>query len=279
MENGAIKKVAIVGLGWLGMPLALALAADGMQVVGSKTTPDGVDAARMAGVECYPLEITPEMAGDAEDLAQLLEVDALVITLPARRTPEGSRLYLQAVQLLVDSALAHQVKRVIVTSSTAVYGDQPRDVDETTPLDPVTHSGRALAELEVWLNQLPNIAVDILRLGGLVGQDRHPGRFLAGKTGIKNGSHGVNLVHQDDVIAAIRLLLRHPEGNRTYNLCAPQHPPKAVFYRSAAARLGLTPPQFEPDDQSAGKIVDGSRICRELGFAYQFPDPDRMPVS
>ncbi len=279
MENGAIKKVAIVGLGWLGMPLALALAADGMQVVGSKTTPDGVDAARMAGVECYPLEITPEMAGDAEDLAQLLDVDALVITLPARRTPEGSRLYLQAVQLLVDSALAHQVKRIIVTSSTAVYGDQPRDVDETTPLDPVTHSGRALAELEVWLNQLPNIAVDILRLGGLVGQDRHPGRFLAGKTGIKNGSHGVNLVHQDDVIAAIRLLLRHPDGNRTYNLCAPQHPPKAVFYRSAAARLGLTPPQFEPDDQSAGKVVDGSRICRELGFAYQFPDPDRMPVS
>lgn len=279
MENGAIKKVAIVGLGWLGMPLALALAADGMQVVGSKTTPDGVDAARMAGVECYPLEITPEMAGDAEDLAQLLDVDALVITLPARRTPEGSRLYLQAVQLLVDSALAHQVKRIIVTSSTAVYGDQPRDVDEMTPLDPVTHSGRALAELEVWLNQLPNIAVDILRLGGLVGQDRHPGRFLSGKTGIKNGSHGVNLVHQDDVIAAIRLLLRHPDGNRTYNLCAPQHPPKAVFYRSAAARLGLTPPQFEPDDQSAGKIVDGSRICRELGFAYQFPDPDRMPVS
>ncbi|MDU6411707.1 MAG: SDR family oxidoreductase [Yersiniaceae bacterium] len=274
-----MKKVAIVGLGWLGMPLALALAADGMQVVGSKTTPDGVDAARMAGVECYPLEITPEMAGDAEDLAQLLDVDALVITLPARRTPEGSRLYLQAVQLLVDSALAHQVKRIIVTSSTAVYGDQPRDVDETTPLDPVTHSGRALAELEVWLNQLPNIAVDILRLGGLVGQDRHPGRFLAGKTGIKNGSHGVNLVHQDDVIAAIRLLLRHPDGNRTYNLCAPQHPPKAVFYRSAAARLGLTPPQFEPDDQSAGKVVDGSRICRELGFAYQFPDPDRMPVS
>lgn len=279
MENVAIKKVAIVGLGWLGMPLALALKARGMEVVGSKTTPDGVDAARMAGIECYPLEITPEMACDADDLAQLLDVDALVITLPARRTPEGSRLYLHAVQLLVDSALAHQVKRIIVTSSTAVYGDQPREVDEESPLDPVTHSGQALAELEVWLHRLPNIAVDILRLGGLVGQDRHPGRFLAGKTGIKNGSHGVNLVHQDDVIAAIHVLLSRPGGNRTYNLCAPQHPQKQAFYRSAAERLGLTPPQFDAHDGSAGKIVDGSRICRELGFTYQFPDPDRMPVS
>ncbi len=34
-----MKKVAIVGLGWLGMPLAMSLAAKGWQVTGSKTTP------------------------------------------------------------------------------------------------------------------------------------------------------------------------------------------------------------------------------------------------
>lgn len=33
-----MKKVAIVGLGWLGMPLAMSLAAKGWQVTGSKTT-------------------------------------------------------------------------------------------------------------------------------------------------------------------------------------------------------------------------------------------------
>jgi len=42
-----MKKVAIVGLGWLGMPLAMSLAAKGWQVTGSKTTRDGVEAARM----------------------------------------------------------------------------------------------------------------------------------------------------------------------------------------------------------------------------------------
>lgn len=31
-----MKKVAIVGLGWLGMPLAMSLAARGWQVTGSK---------------------------------------------------------------------------------------------------------------------------------------------------------------------------------------------------------------------------------------------------
>lgn len=48
-----MKKVAIVGLGWLGMPLAMSLAARGWQVTGSKTTLDGVEAARMSGIESY----------------------------------------------------------------------------------------------------------------------------------------------------------------------------------------------------------------------------------
>lgn len=46
-----MKKVAIVGLGWLGMPLALSLMSRGWQVTGSKTTQDGVEAARMCGID------------------------------------------------------------------------------------------------------------------------------------------------------------------------------------------------------------------------------------
>ncbi|MDN6633679.1 MAG: NAD(P)-binding domain-containing protein, partial [Enterobacterales bacterium] len=48
-----MKKISIVGLGWVGMPLALSLLGRGYQVVGSKTTSDGVEAARMSGIECY----------------------------------------------------------------------------------------------------------------------------------------------------------------------------------------------------------------------------------
>ncbi|MFO5935213.1 SDR family NAD(P)-dependent oxidoreductase, partial [Klebsiella pneumoniae] len=28
-----------------------------------------------------------------------------------------------------------------------------------------------------------------------------------------------------------------------------------------------------------GKIVDGNRICNELGFEYQYPDPLVMPME
>ena len=200
-----MKKVAIVGLGWLGMPLAMSLSARGWQVTGSKTTQDGVEAARMSGIDSYLLRMEPELVCDSDDLDALMDADALVITLPARRSGPGDEFYLQAVQELVDSALAHRIPRIIFTSSTSVYGDAQGTVKETTPRNPVTNSGRVLEELEDWLHNLPGTSVDILRLAGLVGPGRHPGRFFAGKTA-PDGEHGVNLVHLEDVIGAVRQL-------------------------------------------------------------------------
>lgn len=274
-----MKKVAIVGLGWLGMPLALSLMGRGCKVVGSKTTPDGVEAARMSGIECYRLELTPELICDPDDLEQLLRVDALVITLPARRTVEGSAGCFEAVRMLVDSAMAFGVPRIIFTSSTSVYGETTGTLREDAPLRPNTPSGRVLVELERWLHELPNTSVDILRLAGLVGADRHPGRFLAGKVDVKGGSQGVNLVHQDDVIAAIQLLLQRPKGGHVYNLCAPGHPVKKAFYPALAEQLHLEPPRFADEVEQDGRLINGNRICSELGFEYQYPDPARMPVS
>ena len=82
--------------------------------------------------------------------------------------------------------------------------------------------------------------MDILRLAGLVGPSRHPGRFFAGKSA-PDGQHVVNLVHLQDVVAAIELLLQAPKGGHIYNLCAPRHPARGLFYPQMARELGLPP--------------------------------------
>lgn len=274
-----MKKVAIVGLGWLGMPLALSLMAQGWEVKGSKTSQDGVEAVRMCGVSCCKLQLEPELTCDNDALDELLDVDALVITLPARRTGTGDNFYLRAVQELVDSALARHVPRILLTSSTSVYGEVDGSVKESTPLNPSTASGKALQELERWLHNLPGTSVDILRLAGLVGPQRHPGRFLAGKT-VSGGNNVVNLVHLEDVVAAISLLLQAPKGGHIYNLCAPSHPTKREYYPMMAEKLGVAGPVFTDEPgQPGGKKVDGNRICNELGFEYLWPDPFVMPVE
>ncbi|OTA16396.1 NAD -dependent oxidoreductase [Xenorhabdus vietnamensis] len=284
-----MRKISIIGLGWLGMPLAQALQSGGMQVVGSKTTPDGVEAACMCGIDCYLLDLDPQITCDADTLDQLMSVDVLVLTLPVSGVGGGEK-YVKAVQLVVDTALSYSVPRIIFTSSTSVYGSSVGYLNEDEPLRPETESAKALVELENWLHRLPNTSVDIIRLAGLVGNGRHAGRFLAGKRALKGGENAVNLVHQDDVISAIKLLIQQPEGGHIFNLCAPIHPKRAEFYPLASRQLNLTPPEFLQSEienkveigsraEIESKIVDGSRICRELEFKYQFPDPGRMPMS
>lgn len=275
-----MKKVAIIGLGWLGMPLAMSLAARGWQVTGSKTSQDGVEAARMCGIDSYLLRLDPGLVCEADDLDGLMNVDALVLTLPARRSGGGEDFYMQAVQEIVDSALAYRIPRIIFTSSTSVYGDVSGSVKESTPRNPTTASGRVLKELEDWLHHLPGTSVDILRLAGLVGPARHPGRFFAGKTA-PDPEQGVNLVHLEDVIAAITLLLQAPKGGHIYNLCAPMHPSRGTFYPAMARQLGLEPPVFTAagNSEKSKKQVDGSLICKELGFEYLYPDPLQMPLE
>lgn len=274
-----MKKVTIIGLGWVGLPLAQALLANDWQVTGTKTTTDGVDAARAVGIEAYPLTLTPELDCDPEDLAQLMsESDALVILLPPSKV--SVEQYVEAVESLVNCAVTFRVPKVIFTSSTSVYGEQNGELAEDAERKGSTASARALISTEQWLHQLPNISVDILRLAGLVGEKRHAGRFLAGKTEVKGANQPVNMVHQDDVIAAIVLLLQQPLSNHIYNLCAPMHPTRAEFYHQAAQSVGLVPPEFiDLENEAEGKIINGNKICEELGFEYQYPNPNSMVMT
>lgn len=253
--------------------------AQGMTVAGTKTSLDGVGAAKRIGIDCYQLQLTPELQCDTDDLSELMEeADVMVILLPPSKVSLSE--YIVAIEQLVDSAISYQIPRVIFTSSTSVYGDVDGVIDEDAPLLGETASAQALIAVEQWLHDLPNIQVDVLRLAGLVGEKRHAGRFLAGKQQVKGANQPVNMVHQDDVIAAILLLIQQSNGGHTYNLCAPDHPTRQQFYAQSATTLGLIPPEFAVEEhEAAGKTIDGNRICQEMGFEYEFTHPLYMPMS
>ena len=49
---------------------------------------------------------------------------------------------------------------------------------------------------------------------------------------------------------------RQPKGGHIYNICAPAHPARNVFYPQMARLLGLEPPQFRNSlDSGKGKII------------------------
>lgn len=70
----------------------------------------------------------------------------------------------------------------------------------------------------------PGQPVNRPRLAGLVGPSRHPGRWLAGKTGLPGGNAPVNLVHQDDVIGILLRVLENNMLGDVFDVCANERP-------------------------------------------------------
>lgn len=267
-----MRSVAIVGLGWLGLPLARYLKQLGWEVKGTKRTFEGVESMRLLRLDTYHLELTPEINADPDDLAQLLDVDALVINIPPSQYFFDLQQYIDGIQNLIAEALIHGVSHFIFISSTSVFPNKTGKYDENTIPEPDTEVGKALVEIEQALLQFQDVDCDIIRFGGLIGEDRHPINSLAGRKNLKSGNTPVNLVHLDDCARAIQLLLETPGGHHLYHVVAPSHPKRSEYYTNIALKTGVKVPQFNCQQDDPQRIILGDKICREQGFVYQHPD-------
>ncbi|WP_026959702.1 SDR family oxidoreductase [Aliagarivorans taiwanensis] len=265
----SINRISIVGLGWLGMPLASRLIELGYQVVGSKRAAAEVEQARSLGIDAYPLELAPHIIGDTP--AELFNADLLIINIPPGRKQHSAECHQAQISALLDAAKQAGVAKVLFISSTSVYGPQQGIVTEQSPEQPDVGSGTTLLHIEQQL--LPNgpWQASCLRFGGLVGGERKPGRFLSGKT-LSGANSPVNLIHRDDCIGVISALIKRDIWGETFNVCADGHPSRQQFYTRAAECLALPPPQFN-DQPGSNKWVDNALIKQTLDYQFVFPDP------
>jgi hypothetical protein len=120
-----------------------------------------------------------------------------------------------------------------------------------------------------------------LRFGGLIGDDRHPIPFLAGKRNLENPKAPINLIHQVDCIGIILEILRTPEVSgqndklvfgETFNAVAPFHPSREEYYTQKAIDFGLELPQFNLESPTFGKTILSSKIETVLGYTFSKPN-------
>lgn len=284
------ETISVLGCGWLGLPLGRRLAAQGFRVKGSTTTPEKRADLQVAGIEPYVLRLMPEIKSDN---AAFFEANRLFLNVPPPRGRDDVAAFHRAQIAAVLRALRREgaphhkgttfgPPPIIFASSTGVYPDRPglaREGDAPHPGDPARKtlraSARAVLEAEDLLRSAEGLDVTILRFGGLYGYDRQPGRFLAGRTDVEGGARPVNMIHRDDAVGLVEAVIRQDVRGEVFNACADAHPPRRVFYRRAAERLGLEPPTFqdEEDGGQGGKVVSSRKIKERLGYAFQHPDP------
>ncbi|KKD00645.1 SDR family oxidoreductase [Photobacterium halotolerans] len=265
------KRVSICGCGWLGLPLAKHLQQAGYETFGSKQTQEGVDGLVKQGIKGAVVSLPLQKEGHSAALNAFLTADVMVLNVPPGRQTTSADEYRAKIISLSEAAKAAGCQRLIFISTTSVYGDMEGEITELTIPDPVTESGRVHVELEQQLRQVWGDELVVLRLAGLIGPERHPVKFLAGRQGITNGGAPVNLVHLDDVLFAVEAIIARWPAKTTLHLSAPQHPSRQVYYREMARLAGLALPEFQPGGEQ-GKWVNASATVQILGLNWRYGD-------
>ena len=272
--NISLNKIAILGAGWLGWPLAKKLVEKDFIVNASTTSSNKLDA--LAGDGINPFLITLLTSGpEGKNLESFLNVDLIIINIPpGRRDQAVETNFPKKIKTLISVALKAGVTRCIFVSSTSVFSDVQGRVDEETTPIPVTNSGKALLSVEKYLQSLSQLKTTILRPGGLVGGDRLAGRFLAGKKDIPNGNAPVNMIHQTDLVNIILKIIDQNILGHTFNCVADQSPTRRDFYTHQASKHGFEIPAFLPNGGVGPfKLIQNDFVKKMLDYQFVYGNP------
>lgn len=272
-------KISILGCGWLGLPLAKSLLAKSYEVKGSTTSESKLEVLKNAGISPFQIQLEEhQVIGTIEDF--LKETDVLVIDIPPGLRREISSTqemtFVNKIKTLIPFIEKSGIQKVIFVSSTSVYSDgfPIVEIREETKPNPDTESGKQLVIAETLLQSNLHFKTTVIRFGGLLGDDRHPIKFLAGRTNVENPNAPVNMIEREDCIGIIEKTLDFArddnwEWNQTFNTVAPQHPTRKVYYHKKAELFNLPLPTFVEDSESKGKIISSKKVETILGYSFQ----------
>ena len=240
--------VVILGMGYLGRPLAQRLSAAGMRVDATRSRVDGADQALPWRVQPFDLQ---HFQAAHPALAGWETAATWVCLLP----PSCCDDYVARLGEWLAWARACGVAHVVYSSSISVYGDAVRVCDEHSAPDPQTESARRVwaAEQAFVHSGVPHVS--ILRLGGLYSAIRHPLHSLLKRQNHPGAQQPVNMIGQDAAVNALQRAIATPAGIRIRNIVEAGHPSKQAFYAAEAKCLGLPEPSFDPNDMRGGKMV------------------------
>ena len=256
-----MNKIGVIGCGWLGMPLAIHLATLFSRVKGTSRSTIKLEELQRNGVDAFLILLeTNQIKGNFN--AFIRDVDTLVIAVNASATEE----YFQKMETLCNYVVKSDVKNIIFLSSTSIYEDVNKVVDENEILNPQSINVR----VENIFKKNPRFNTTILRLGGLVGEDRHPITSITGKEMRQNPNTPINLVHRKDCINIITQIIQKKIWNETFNVVYPYHPSKIEYYTKIAKERNLAPPKYDENIEFKGKVVSSTKLIEHLSYMFSY---------
>jgi nucleoside-diphosphate-sugar epimerase len=270
-----MTQISILGCGWLGLPLAKSLIAKRRSVNGSTTSENKLQILKDAGINPYLVALESDSISDSI-IQFLANSGILIIDIPPKLRGTNSdtsdsqrKIFVEKINTLIPFIERSTVKKVLFVSSTSVYGDENDFITEETIPNPETESGKQLLLAEALLQKNKNFETTILRFGGLIGENRHPVKFLAAKENLENPDSPVNLIHQNDCINIIEEIIYQSKWNEVFNAVAPFHPTREKYYTQKANEHGLVLPKFSSEKSNIKKIISSEKVENSLNYLFK----------
>ncbi|OOG69352.1 NAD(P)-binding domain-containing protein [Algoriphagus sp. A40] len=264
--------ISIIGLGWIGEPLAANFKEKGHQVKGSTTSAEKQEKLIAKGIDSIRFSLNPHPEGIGFNA--LFQSEILVLNIPPRTRSGDGIFHLEQLKYLRSLLDRSPVRKVIFVSSTGVYPevDSAEEYMEDFPISVENTGNDTLFRAEQRMNSDRNYDLTIVRFGGLLGDDRIPGKYFSGKENVA-GHTRVNFIHKQDAVRMLAWIIEKELWNETFNGVAPVHPLRRNIYEKNAADLGIAPPasyQNEPDGMD--RLISSAKLLK-TGFEFEFPDP------
>lgn len=266
-----MTKISILGCGWLGFPLAKALLKKGFSVNGSTTSVEKVSMLENSGITPFLLTLSEyKTEGEITDFLENSEI--LIVDVPPKLRGSEKENFVSKIKNTIPFIEKSSIDKLIFISSTSVYGDIHTIVSEETLPRPDTESGKQLLATELLLQSNEYFKTTVLRFGGLIGEDRHPIKFLAGRENLDNPEAPINLIHQEDCIGIILKIIETNSWNETFNAVTPSHPSRERYYTQKAISLNLVLPKFNHSAPSIGKTILSNKVETILNYTFTKPN-------
>ena len=220
-----MKTISILGSGWLGLPLARHFITAGFSVKASTTSERRIADLESIGADPFVVNIDSL----TDNIQDFLRANILVVNIPSKN--------IAGFHHLADEIETSAIENVLFISSTSVYQNVKRTITESDS-DSRFFSQSPLLDIEQLLLRCRGIGITIVRFGGLIGYDRHPGRFFGRGGIVQNPDSPVNLIHRDDCIGIISQIVEQNLWGEVFNCSADTHPTKREFYTRAVESLG-----------------------------------------
>ena len=249
-----MKKITILGAGWLGFELANQLK-NKFQITISLKNEEKLLDYKEIGFNSYILN-----EYNFSYLDDLLDTDYLFINYP----PSKFNNYLGFLEKIYNHNKINYIDKIIFISSTSIYPNSEGIFNENDFIK--TPSNKLVFDVE---NLVLNKTDIVFRVSALLGENRIAGRRLSNKV-VNFPKSKINFVHRNDVINATIFAIEN-DLNGIFNLASKQHPTKEELYSFNAEKYGFNKPIFIDNESFVDRIIDGSKI-EKLGFIYKYSD-------